>query len=282
MVNENHGIGRYRGLVRMDLGDGELGIPNSTTPTTPSSSSRCPSCHVICYRAPTRRRRHSWVLASGKRPRKGRRAGATPPPNCSPSMPPAPPARPRLRLQESDYDLRRRFRLRGRLPTRRRPSRGDRRHALGQADGPPGLRRRRLRQDRGRAARRLSPSPAASRWPCCARHLLCEQHYQTFCDRFADWPVKIAELVPLQDGQGIGPGGSGSGRRQDRHHYRHPQADRQGRQIQPPGPRRHRRGTPLRRAPEEETAEGAARRGRCPHLTATPIPHLAMSMEGLR
>ncbi|MCL2831235.1 MAG: transcription-repair coupling factor [Betaproteobacteria bacterium] len=28
----------------------------------------------------------------------------------------------------------------------------------------------------------------------CPTTLLCEQHYQTFCDRFADWPVKVAEL----------------------------------------------------------------------------------------
>ncbi|MCP5249638.1 MAG: transcription-repair coupling factor [Candidatus Accumulibacter sp.] len=28
----------------------------------------------------------------------------------------------------------------------------------------------------------------------CPTTLLCEQHYQTFNDRFADWPVKIAEL----------------------------------------------------------------------------------------
>ncbi|HJW26379.1 MAG TPA: transcription-repair coupling factor [Rhodocyclaceae bacterium] len=28
----------------------------------------------------------------------------------------------------------------------------------------------------------------------CPTTLLCEQHYQTFSDRFADWPVKIAEL----------------------------------------------------------------------------------------
>ncbi|MBS1189000.1 MAG: transcription-repair coupling factor [Rhodocyclaceae bacterium] len=28
----------------------------------------------------------------------------------------------------------------------------------------------------------------------CPTTLLCEQHYQTFCDRFADWPVRIAEL----------------------------------------------------------------------------------------
>ncbi|MQY50900.1 transcription-repair coupling factor [Rhodocyclus tenuis] len=28
----------------------------------------------------------------------------------------------------------------------------------------------------------------------CPTTLLCEQHYRTFCDRFADWPVRIAEL----------------------------------------------------------------------------------------
>ena len=51
--------------------------------------------------------------------------------------------------------VRRRLRLRGDA----RPGRGDRggdhRHGGRQADGPPGVRRRRLRQDRGRAARRV-------------------------------------------------------------------------------------------------------------------------------
>ena len=28
----------------------------------------------------------------------------------------------------------------------------------------------------------------------CPTTLLCEQHYQTFADRFADWPVKVAEI----------------------------------------------------------------------------------------
>ena len=31
--------------------------------------------------------------------------------------------------------------------------------------------------------------------------LLAEQHYQTFCDRFADWPVKIAELSRFRSGK---------------------------------------------------------------------------------
>ena len=52
-----------------------------------------------------------------------------------------------------------RVRARVPLPRDRRPARGDRadegRHGVGAADGPPDLRRRRLRQDRGRAARRV-------------------------------------------------------------------------------------------------------------------------------
>ncbi len=64
-----------------------------------------------------------------------------------------------------------------------------------QPDGPPGVRRCGLWQDRGGPARRL-----------CGRHggkqvaflapttLLAEQHYQTLVDRFAKWPVRIAEM----------------------------------------------------------------------------------------
>ena len=60
-----------------------------------------------------------------------------------------------------DAGLRLAARVRARvpLPRDRRPARGDRadqgRHGVGAADGPPDLRRRRLRQDRGRAASRV-------------------------------------------------------------------------------------------------------------------------------
>ncbi|MPN58648.1 hypothetical protein SDC9_206358 [bioreactor metagenome] len=66
--------------------------------------------------------------------------------------------------------------------------------------------------------------------------------------------------LALQDRQGIGTGLEGTVRRQDRHHHRHAQADRQGGEVRPPGPRHHRRGAPFRRAPEGN-AEGHARRG---------------------
>src|SRR5205823_10502921 len=48
----------------------------------------------------------------------------------------------------------------------------------------------------------------------CPTTLLAEQHFQTFSDRFAEWPVKIAELSRFRSGretsaalQGIAAGG---------------------------------------------------------------------------
>jgi transcription-repair coupling factor (superfamily II helicase) len=35
----------------------------------------------------------------------------------------------------------------------------------------------------------------------CPTTLLCEQHYQNFADRFADWPVKVAELSRFKTGK---------------------------------------------------------------------------------
>lgn len=35
----------------------------------------------------------------------------------------------------------------------------------------------------------------------CPTTLLCEQHFQTFSDRFADWPVKVAELSRFRSGK---------------------------------------------------------------------------------
>ena len=76
------------------------------------------------------------------------------------------------------------------------------------ANGPPGLRRCRLQQDRSRAARRLSPWPAASRSPSSADHLCsAEQHFQTFSDRFAlTGRLAGSSAVALQDRQGNGAG----------------------------------------------------------------------------
>ena len=131
------------------------------------------------------------------------------------------------------------------------------------ADGPPGLRRRRLRQDRGRAARRLRrrasaasrwrswrrprcwpssttrPSPTASasgrsRWPSCR----ASARQGSQARRSRAWPTARIDIV-------VGTHKLLSARRQ----------------VQAPGPAGHRRGAPLRRAPQGGD-QGDARRGR--------------------
>ena len=72
-----------------------------------------------------------------------------------------------------------------------RPAERHRRRAggpgQGHADGPADLRRRRLRQDRGGAARRLRRGhERSSRWRIvCPTTLLARQHFKTFSERFA-------------------------------------------------------------------------------------------------
>jgi transcription-repair coupling factor (superfamily II helicase) len=89
-------------------------------------------------------------------------------------------------------------RARGRLPLRRdaRPARGGQRgqgrHGEVVADGPRHHGRRRLRQDRDRRAGRLQGRAGrqAGRRPVPTT-LLVQQHYGTFRDRFAQFPVTV-------------------------------------------------------------------------------------------
>ena len=54
--------------------------------------------------------------------------------------------------------------------------------------------------------------------------LLAEQHYQTLVDRFAKWPVKVAEMSRFRSAQGDHRRAQGPGRRQRGHRGRHAQA----------------------------------------------------------
>ena len=137
---------------------------------------------------------------------------------------------------------------------------------------------------RSRCAPPSPRSPAASRSRCsCPTTLLAEQHFQTFSDRFAEWPVKIAELSRFRSPKEV----DGSGRRASHagsvdivigtHKLLSSDV-----KIRAPRPGHHRRGAPLRRA-----AEGALKALRAEvdvlTLTATPIPRtLAMTLEGIR
>ena len=55
----------------------------------------------------------------------------------------------------------------------------------------------------------------------CPTTLLAEQHMQTFRDRFADWPVQIAELSRFRSSKGSGASGRRHQRRRNRHRDRH-------------------------------------------------------------
>ena len=96
--------------------------------------------------------------------------------------------------------------------------------------------------------------------------LLAEQHFQTLRRPLrrlagARSPSCRASAPPRRSTQAL----EGARRRHDRHRHRHAQAAASSDvKFKQPGPGHHRRGAPLRRAPEGG-AEGAARRGRRAH-----------------
>src|SRR5581483_496604 len=73
--------------------------------------------------------------------------------------------------------------------------RREERHGGAHADGPPRVWRRRLRKDRGGAARRVQGHPGRQAGRRARpTTLLAQQHYQTFSDRMAGYPVRVEVL----------------------------------------------------------------------------------------
>ena len=69
----------------------------------------------------------------------------------------------------------------------------------------------------------------------CPTTLLAEQHFQTFTDRFADWPVQDRRVVAIQkSGRKPAKPSKKLAERRDRHRHRHAQAALQGREAQAP------------------------------------------------
>ena len=96
----------------------------------------------------------------------------------------------------------------------------------------------------------------------CPTTLLAEQHFQTFSDRFADWPVKIAELSRFRSGKETVADHEEAGEpARSTSSSARTSCCRSDVKFQRLGPGHHRRGAPLRRA-AEGGAEEAARRGR--------------------
>ena len=115
---------------------------------------------------------------------------------------------------------------------------------------------------RSRCARPSSRSPTASRSRCSRRRRCSPSSTSsTFTDRFAGWPIRIAELSRFRTGGEQAEALQGARRGPRRHRDRHPQAALARREVQAPRAGHRRRGAPLRRAPEG-TPEAAPRGGR--------------------
>ena len=130
-------------------------------------------------------------------------------------------------------------------------------------DGPPGLRRRRLRQDRGGHPGRVQGRPGRQAGggagadhpagPAALRHLLRPVRRLPGAGR---GPLPVPHPRPGQQG------GRGPGRRVGRRRHRHPPAPLGRHRLQGPRPARRRRGAALRRDPQgaDQAAAGQRRR----------------------
>ena len=133
------------------------------------------------------------------------------------------------------------------------------------ADGPPGVRRRRLRQDRGRDARGVHRRAVREAGRGARPHHVA----RTAASPDVRRPVRglagaDRAALALPRPRRAGRGGTRPRGRHRRHRHRYPQAARRRHPVQAAGTRGHRRGAPLRRAPEG-TIQGAAGRGRRAH-----------------
>ena len=291
MVHGDHGIGQFVALRKVGpTGDGAGGLPpilqafQGLAGAAPEAAAEA-EVMEIAYAAGKRLLGAAVAARRGREVQRHRRGGAAPrqprrhllEPHQEPGAEePArhgrraaqalrrPPDRrgagdaPGQRLRAPD---RRRLRLR-RDP---RPARGDRRHhrrpRTPPADGPPAVRRRRLRQDRGGDARRLQggrrrlPGGGAG-----AHHHPRRPAPGDLPEAFRRLPGVDRDDLPLPLGRGDPRGEEEAGRRPGRRPGRHPSPVVARRRDPQAGPAHRRRGAALRRGAEGEAQ--AAQEGR--------------------
>ena len=175
--------------------------------------------------------------------------------------------------------------VRGDARPARRHRRRQGRHGVRQADGPPDLRRRRLRQDRGRHPRRVQghagrqaghgPVPDDHPRAAALHHLLASASRRSRCDvevlsRFRSEAQQKAAL-------------EGFARRRGRRPRRHAPAALARRRAARPRPRRSSTRSSASASSTRSTSRTCASRSTCSTLSATPIPRtLQMSLSGVR
>ena len=161
VVHEQHGIGRYLGLVTLDVGDGateflQLDLRQRRQAVRAGlepASHRPLQRRVARGRTAARARQRTVGEGQAQGGAAGaRHGGGAPQPLCAARGA----QRPRVRVQGARLrGIRRGLRIRGDAGPAGGDRGGDRRPDGRPADGPARLRRRRLRQDRSRAARRV-------------------------------------------------------------------------------------------------------------------------------
>ena len=200
VVHFQHGVGQYEGMVKRTIGGVErdyllLAYKGGDKLYVPSRPDR--------HAAPVRRRRGADAAPPRRRPTSPRpRAGSGR--RCARS-PRSSSCSTRSGCTAEGHAFGQRHAVAGRdggcVPVRRdaRPADGHRRregrHGAGVPDGPPRVRRRRVRQDRGRDPGRVQGDPGRqagrrARADDAARH----PARQTFADRFAGYPIRVEVL----------------------------------------------------------------------------------------
>ncbi len=200
IVHEDHGVGRYRGLIAMDVG----GMPGEFLEIEYAKGDRLyvpvAQLHLIS--------RYSGASAEPRRcirsvANSGARPSARPPkrfatslPNCWRSRPvarrvPAWHCRWTVRCTSRSQPDSRSRNPRSAGRHRRHPARPRQQPA----DGPCGLRRRRFGKTEVAVRAAFAAASAGKQVAVLVpTTLLAEQHYRNFRDRFADYPLKVEVL----------------------------------------------------------------------------------------
>jgi transcription-repair coupling factor (superfamily II helicase) len=202
VVHENHGIGRYLGLAHMDFGDGatellhleyangaKLYVPVAALQVISRYSGADPESVQLHIRS---------APASGKRRRrKPPSRCTTPPPSCCTCTPSVPRAK-ATRSNSSNTT----WKPSPTASASRKPPTSRPRSMRWSSDMKSGKPMDRLvcgdvgfgKTEVAMRAAFVAVADGKQVAMLCPTTLLAEQHYQNFSDRFADWPVKVAEL----------------------------------------------------------------------------------------
>ena len=113
--------------------------------------------------------------------------------------------------------------------------------------------------------------------------VLAGQHFTTFSQRFAAFPITVRAAVPVRRGEGAGHDDRGAGGRRRGHRHRDAPAAVEGRRVQGPRPGGRGRGAAVRGRGQGAPQAAAVRGGRAHALSATPIPRtLNLALAGIR